>query len=172
MRRTAVVLIAAVAASSAAAAPSPVLRLDLMAQTLGGKPILGQTTRAVIATLGQPARRIQGRKRATFFYGRLRASAGSWSAIVLFRQEAGSLRSSSVALSDRRLREATLGAPLQLPPRRLQHRLVADLGMRIVRSYRCATTCRGDAAIPGSRVRVGFGRVGARPPYLVLYEAD
>src|SRR5439155_8814480 len=88
-----------------------------------------------------------------------------------FRREGGAFRSWSVAFTDRRLRDATLGTPLQLAPRRLQHRLVGELGMRVVRPYRCRTTCRGDAAFPGSRIRVGFGRVGIRPPYLVLYGA-
>lgn len=168
VRRAVAVLALTLVTSSAHAATPPVLRLDLKAQTLGGKTILGRTTRAVVAALGRPTQRRQGSKRARFSYGR----AASPSAIVLFRREGGTLRSWSVALSDRRLREATLGTLLQLPLRRLQQRLVAELGMRVVRPYRCATTCRGDAAIPGSRVRVGFGRVGTRPPYLVLYEAD
>ena len=162
-----VVLLTVAAASARAAATPPVLRLDLKARTLGGKPILGRTTHAVIAALGRPAHRTQGPKRARFSYG----PEGRWSAIVLFRREGGALRSWSVAFTDRRLRDATLGTPLQLAPRRLQHRLVGELGMRVVRPYRCRTTCRGDAAFPGSRIRVGFGRVGIRPPYLVLYDA-
>lgn len=96
---------------------------------------------------------------------------GHWSATVLFRRERGALRSWSVAFSDRRLREATLGTPLQLPPRRLQSRLVSELGMRVVKPYRCGTTCRGDVAIRGSQLRVGFGRVDRRPRYLVLYDS-
>jgi hypothetical protein len=41
--------------------------------------------------------------------------------------------------------------------------------MRVVKPYRCAAICRGDAEFPGSGVRVGFGRERAEPPYLVLY---
>ena len=169
MRLAVVVLVLTVGASSAhAAATPPVLRLDLKAQELGGRPILGQTTREVVAALGRPTQRTQGSRRVRFSYG----LEGHWSATVLFRRERGALRSWSVAFGDRRLREATLGTPLQLPPRRLQRRLVAELGMRVVRPYRCRTTCRGDVALPGSSVRVGFGHVGTLPAYLVLYEAD
>jgi hypothetical protein len=149
-----------------AAAPA-VLQLDLKAQTLGGRAILGQTPRAVVAALGRPKLRTQGPRRARFSYGR----EDHWTAIVLFRREGGVLRSWSVVLGDRRLREATLGFPLQLPPRRLQSRLVSELGMRIVKAYRCRAICRGDVEAPGTRVRVGFGREPTEPPYLVLYQA-
>jgi hypothetical protein len=169
VRLAVVVLVLTVAASSShAASTPPVLRLDLKTQKLGGRPILGQTTGAVLVALGRPAQRTQGPRRARFSYG----AEGRWSAIVLFRREGGTLRSWSVAFTDRRLQDATLGTPLHLQPRQLQRRLVAELGLRVVRPYRCTTTCRGDVAFPGTGVRVGFGRVGTRrPPYLVLYDA-
>lgn len=150
-----------------AAGPSAVLRLDLRAQTLGGKPILGRTPRAVVAALGRPTLRTQGPKRARFSYGH----EDDWAAIVLFRRERGALRSWSVVLGDRRLREPALGRPLQLPPLRLQGRLVSAFGMRVVKPYHCAAICRGDVEVPGTDVRVGFGRVRGESPYLVLYEA-
>ena len=150
-----------------AGTPSAALQLDLKLQTLGGKPILGQSPQAVVAVLGRPTVRTQGSRRARFSYGH----EDRWSAIVLFRREGGVLRSWSVVLGDRRLHEATLGRPLQLPPLRLQRRLVSGLGMRIVKPYRCAAIGRGDVEFPGTDVRVGFGRVRGEPPYLVLYEA-
>jgi hypothetical protein len=150
-----------------AAAPPAVLRLDLQAQTLGGKPILGRTPRAVVAALGQPTLRTQGAQRARFAYGQ----EDNWAAIVLFRRERGVLRSWSVVLGDRRLREPALGRPLQLPPLQLQRRLVSALGMRVVKPYRCVAICRGDVEFAGSGVRVGFGRQRGEPPYLVLYES-
>ena len=162
----AVVLAFAVSPASAAAPPAA-LQLDLKVQTLGGRAILGQTPRAVVAALGRPALRTQGLRRARLSYGR----EDHWAAIVLFRREGSVLRSWSVVLGDRRLREATLGFALQLPPLRLQSRLVSELGMRIVKPYRCRAICRGDVVVPGARVRVGFGRVATEPPYLVLYEA-
>lgn len=167
MRLAVVAFVVAVAVSPAAAATPPVLRLDLKAQTLGGKPILGQTTHAVVAALGRPTTRTQGPKRVRFTYG----AKERWSAMVLFRREGTTLRAWSVVLADRRLREATLGAPLQLPLRQLQSRLAFELGMRIVKPYRCRTTCRGDVEIPASHVRVGFGRIDRQRPYLVMYEA-
>jgi len=167
VRPAVVAFVVAVAVSPAVAATPPVLRLDLKTQTLGGRPILGQTTRAVVAALGRPTTRTQGTRRERFTYG----PNDAWSAMVLFRREGMTLRAWSVVLADRRLREATLGAPLQLPLRRLQSRLVSELGMRIVKPYRCGTTCRGDVAIPGSQVRVGFGRVDLHPPYLVIYDS-
>jgi hypothetical protein len=167
VRLAVVAFVVAVAASAAAAATPAVLHLDLKAQTLGGKPILGQTTGAIVAALGRPTSHTQGVLRARFTYG----PRGRWSALVLFRRNRGTLRSWSVVLADRRLREATLGAPLRLSLRRLQSRLVTELGMRIVKPYRCGTTCRGDVAIPGSELRIGFGRIDRRPPYLVLYDA-
>jgi len=167
VRFAVVAFVVAVTVAPAVAATPPVLRLNLKLQTLGGKPILGQTTRAVVAALGRPTSRTQGPRRARFTYG----PAGAWSALVLFRRQGSTLRSWSVVLADRRLREATLGTPLQLPPRRLQSRLVSELGMRVVKPYRCGTTCRGDVAIRGSQLRVGFGRVDRRPRYLVLYDS-
>ena len=156
------------AVTPAIAAGTPaVLRLDLQTQTLGGKLILGRTPRAVVAALGQPTLRTEGPRRARFAYGH----EDNWAAIVLFRRERGALRSWSVVLGDRRLREPTLGRLLQLPPLRLQSRLVSALGMRLVKPYRCAAICRGDVEIPGARVRVGFGRVRGEPPYLVLYDS-
>jgi hypothetical protein len=155
----------ALAVAPAIAAPPAVLRLDLGAQTLGGHAILGQTPSAVVAALGRPTERTLGPRRARFSYGR----EDRYSAIVLFRREGRVLRSWSVVLGDRRLREATLGAPLTLPPLRLQARLVSALGMRIVKHYRCAAICRGDVEAPDSHVRVGFGQVRGEPRYLVLY---
>jgi hypothetical protein len=168
VRLAVVALVVAVTLTPAAAATPPILRLNLKTQTLAGKPILGQTTRAVVAALGRPTARTQGPRRARFAYG----PAGAWSALVLFRKEGGALRSWSVVLADRRLREATLGTLLQLTPRRLQSRLVSKLGMRIVKPYSCGTTCRGDVAIPGLQVRVGFGRIDSQPRYLVLYDSS
>ena len=150
-----------------AATPSALLRLDLQAQTLGGRPILGQTPRTVVAALGRPTLRTQGPRRARFAYGH----EDDWAAVVLFRRERGVLRSWSVVLGDQRLREPALGLPLRLRPLRLQQRLVSALGMRVVKPYHCAAICRGDVEVPGSDVRVGFGRVRGEPPYLVLYEA-
>ena len=155
VRFAVVAFVVAVTVAPAVAATPPVLRLNLKLQTLGGKPILGQTTRAVVAALGRPTSRTQGPRRARFTYG----PAGAWSALVLFRRQGSTLRSWSVVLA------------LQLPPRRLQSRLVSELGMRVVKPYRCGTTCRGDVAIRGSQLRVGFGRVDRRPRYLVLYDS-
>jgi hypothetical protein len=159
-------VLAFAAVPAIAAPPSAVLRLDLQAQTLGGKPILGQTPRAVVAALGRPTSRTASLRRARFAYGH----EGDWAAIVLFRRERGALRSWSVVLGDRRLREPALGLPLRLPPLRLQDRLVSEFGMRVVKPYRCRAFCRGDVEIPGTGVRIGFGRERGEPPYLVLYE--
>jgi len=167
VRLAVVAAVLAVAVSSADAAAPAVLRLDLKTQTLGGHAILGQTPRAVAAALGPPAERTVGLRRARFFYGH----EDRYTAIVLFRRERGVLRSWSVVLGDRRLHEATLGFLLRLPPLRLQSRLVSELGMRLVRPYRCRAICRGDVEAPGGRVRVGFGRVPTEPPYVVLYES-
>jgi hypothetical protein len=167
VRFAVVAFVVVVAVSPAAAATPALLRLDLTTQTLGGKPVLGQTTEAIVAALGRPTSRMQGPRRTRFTYG----PAGRWSAMVLFRKEGTRLRSWSVVLADKRLREATLGTPLQLPLRKLQSRLVSELGMRVVKAYGCRTTCRGDVAIPGTNLRVGFGRIDRQPPYLVLYDS-
>src|SRR5262249_48613356 len=70
-----------------------------------------------------------------------------------------------------RARRAAIVVALQLPPLRLQRRLVSALGMRVAKPYRCAAICRDDVEIPGTRVRLGFDRVRGEPPYLVLYES-